>query len=218
MNLFKNLKKTENLGLNLKPGDEHYRAYVGPPQDYDLIAASVFNLLTTNGLRQHHKLLDVGCGSLRLGRLFIPYLNQGNYLGVEPNKWLVTEGIKNEVGGDLVRIKKPVFSYKGSLEEFKQPLSLDYVVAQSIFSHTGIDLLSQWLNQIHYHLKNDGHLFATFIVNQNEDFSGNGWIYPECVSFKAETIINLAKSLGFELEFIDWFHPRQKWAKLRKLY
>lgn len=48
MNLFKRFKKTENLGLNLKPGDEHYRAYVGPPQDYDLIAASVFNLLTTN--------------------------------------------------------------------------------------------------------------------------------------------------------------------------
>jgi len=40
----------ENLGLGLKPGDPHYRAYVGPPEDYDLIAAMTFNLLTTLGL------------------------------------------------------------------------------------------------------------------------------------------------------------------------
>ena len=74
----------ENLGLGLKPGDPQYRAYVGPPEDYDLIAAMTFNLLTTLGLRQHHSLLDIGCGSLRIGRLLIPYLNRGKYFGVEP--------------------------------------------------------------------------------------------------------------------------------------
>lgn len=54
------------LGKGKKPGDHHYRAYVGPPQDYDFIAAMTFNLATTVGLRQHHRLLDIGCGSLRL--------------------------------------------------------------------------------------------------------------------------------------------------------
>src|SRR5437879_12824633 len=88
----------EELGLGLKPGDAHYRAYVGPPEDYDLIAAMTFNLLTTLGLRQHHSLLDVGCGSLRIGRLLIPYLNRGKYFGVEPAEWLVAEGIKQELG------------------------------------------------------------------------------------------------------------------------
>lgn len=217
MNLFKKFKFEENLGLNLKPGDDHYRAYVGPPQDYDLIAATVFNLLTTHGLRQHHKLLDVGCGSLRLGRLFIPYLNRGKYVGVEPNKWLVTEGIRNEVGKDLVRIKKPTFSYNDSLKEFKQPLDLNYVAAQSIFSHTGLDLLTQWLKQINYHLNDDGIVFATFIINEDEDFSGSGWVYPECVSFKCDTLKETANNTGFELEFIEWFHPRQKWAVLKKI-
>lgn len=66
----------ESLGVGLKPGDAHYGAYVGPPEDYDLIAAMSFNLLTTLGLRQHYTLFDVGCGSLRIGRLLIPYLNR----------------------------------------------------------------------------------------------------------------------------------------------
>ena len=79
----------EDLALGLKPGDPQYRAYVGPPEDDDLIAAMTFNLLTTLGLRQHHSLLDIVCASLRIGRLLIPYLNRGKYFGVEPNEWLV---------------------------------------------------------------------------------------------------------------------------------
>jgi len=98
----------ETLGLGLKPGDPHYRAYVGPPEDYDLIAAMTFSLLTTLGLRQHHSLLDVGCGSLRIGRLLIPYLNRGKYFGIEPAEWLVAEGIKQELGETVVQIKRTI--------------------------------------------------------------------------------------------------------------
>ena len=49
-----------SAGDLLKPGSDHYRAYVGPPRDYDLISAMVFNLLTCCGLRQSHKVLDIG--------------------------------------------------------------------------------------------------------------------------------------------------------------
>ena len=45
----------------------HYKAYVGPPSVYDLVGAMQFNLLTSFGLRDFHKLLDIGCGSLRAG-------------------------------------------------------------------------------------------------------------------------------------------------------
>src|SRR5947199_9194661 len=106
----------ENLGLGLKPGDPHYRAYVGPPEDYDLIAAMTFNLLTTLGLRQQHSLLDIGCGSLRIGRLLIPYLNRGKYFGVEPNEWLVEEGIKRELGEALLQVKRPTCFLSYSLQ------------------------------------------------------------------------------------------------------
>src|SRR6266536_2229601 len=104
----------DRLGIGLTPGDSHYRAYVGPPQDYDLIAAMTFNLLTTLGLRQDHTVLDIGCGSLRIGRLLIPYLNNSNYCGIEPNKWLVEEGIRQETGQDQIRIKQPTFYFADS--------------------------------------------------------------------------------------------------------
>ena len=61
-------------------GSLDYREYVGTSETYDIGGAIQFNLLTTLGLREHHRLLDVGCGSLRAGRLFIPYLLKGSVL------------------------------------------------------------------------------------------------------------------------------------------
>src|SRR3972149_10720697 len=110
----KSILMKESLGLRLRPGARHYRAYVGPPKDYDLVAAMTFNLLTTLGVRQHHTVLDIGCGSLRIGRLLVPYLNVGNYVGIEPNKWLVDDGIQREIGQDQIRIKQPQFYFSDS--------------------------------------------------------------------------------------------------------
>lgn len=205
----------EATEVGLKPGDDHYRAYVGPPEDYDLISAMTFNLLTSAGLRQHHRLLDIGCGSLRCGRLFIPYLNAGNYFGIEPHAWLVKDGILNETGEDLIRLKRPVFSYETSLNEFLEPLQLDYAVAQSIFSHASISIIRDWLKDCSLHLKESGALFATF-VEGDTDYKGNEWVYPGCVQFTPATLKRLAEEQGFRFTLLDWYHPRQRWALFAK--
>ena len=203
---------SDDLGLGLKPGDYHYRAFVGPPADYDLIAAMTFNLLTTLGLRQHHSLLDLGCGSLRVGRLLIPYLNKEKYFGVEPNEWLVQEGIRNEIGDNLLQIKRPRFLFSdapGMLQTAE--VTFDFAVAQSIFSHCGLDLLVPWLSSIAKCLAPTGVLLATFLPDE-EDTTSTGWIYPACVKFKPDTLKNAAASCGLKFEILDWRHPRQTWA------
>src|SRR4029077_10903592 len=202
----------ENLGVGLKPGDPHYRAYVGPPEDYDLIAAMTFNLLTTLGLRQHHSLLDVGCGSLRIGRLLIPYLNRGKYFGVEPNEWLVEQGIKRELGEALLEIKHPTFFFSDSPQTIAQAkVSFDFALAQSIFSHCGLDLIKHWLSAISNSLAGDGALIATFLPGE-EDAPTKGWVYPECVNYKPATMRHAAAEAGLRFELLDWKHPRQTWA------
>lgn len=205
------VQNNDNLGLDLRPGDNHYRAYVGPPRDYDLISAMVFNLLTCLGLRQHHRVLDIGCGSLRVGRLLIPYLNSENYVGIEPNRWLVEDGFTNEIGWDILKIKKPRFSYRDCMDDFNEPLALDFAVAQSIFSHCGKDLIESWLDQLTRHLKDDGVLLATFLID-SVDFEGNGWVYPGCVKYQPHSIEKMAIQFGFKFQMLDWAHPRQSWG------
>jgi len=202
----------ENLGLGLKPGDAHYRAYVGPPEDYDLIAAMTFNLLTTLGLRQHHSLLDIGCGSLRIGRLLIPYLNRGKYFGIEPAEWLLAEGIKQELGETVVETKRPTFFFTDSPEAVgRAKVAFDFALAQSIFSHCGLDLIKGWLSAVSRSLAQDGALVATFLPG-DEDSLRKGWIYPECVNYRPATLERTAADVNLRFEILDWKHPRQTWA------
>src|SRR5688572_17384524 len=201
----------EELGLGLKPGAAHYRAYVGPPRDYDLIAAMTFGLLSSLGLRQHHELLDIGCGSLRIGRLLIPYLNRGRYVGLEPNRWLVDEGIQRELGADILIIKQPEFVYHDSADSLVGRRFFDFVLAQSIFSHCGANLLERWLAQTATVLKPTGALVATFVM-RDADETRQGWIYPESVAYRLESMQARARRHGFDFRLLDWRHPRQSWA------
>ena len=105
----------------LKPGDKNYKAYVGLPDRYDFMGATQFRLLTSLGLRAHHKLLDFGCGSLRAGKLFIPYLDAANYHGQDPNEWLIRDGIENEL---------PV----GVCEEFPGPVQTWKLIESSTYN------------------------------------------------------------------------------------
>jgi cyclopropane fatty-acyl-phospholipid synthase-like methyltransferase len=173
-----------------------------------------FNLLTTLGLRQHHSLLDGGCGSLRIGRLLIPYLNRGKYFGVEPNEWLVDEGIRRELGETLVQIKRPTIFFSDSPDTISQAkTAFSFAVAQSIFSHCGLDLIKGWLSAISRSLARDGVLVATFLIGE-EDSARKGWIYPDCVNYRPATLERAAEDANLRFEILDWKHPRQTWALL----
>lgn len=196
----------------LKAGDSHYKAYVGPPLNFDIIASMQFNLLTAIGLRSKHKLLDIGCGSLRAGRLLIPYLDKGNYFGIEPNKWLVKEGIKNEIGRCIKRVKKPHFNYNSSfkLDVFNE--QFNYIIAQSIFSHASAKQIKICLENSKEVLKKDGIFMATFILSEKENYTDDDWVYPGCVKFTHDYISELIHLAGLELIKTEWMHPgKQTW-------
>lgn len=202
------------LGLGLRPGDDHYRAFVGPPGDYDLVAAMTFSLLAVLGCRQQHRVLDIGCGSLRVGRLLIPYLNAGGYTGLDPNAWLVECGISRETGQDQVRIKAPRFVIADNASQLvAEGARFDFIVAQSIFSHCGADLLQAWLESFAQLAAIDGTALVTWIEGP-ADTDAIGWVYPGCVAFTAATMQRMAAAHGLSFVPLHWRHPRQRWALL----
>jgi hypothetical protein len=199
----------------LKPGDNHYMAYVGPPSQYDFMGAMQFRLLCTLGLRSNHYMLDFGCGSLRAGRLFINYLDQSRYFGIEPNKWLIDDAINNQVGKDLIRIKNPQFDYNTDFATNVFSVLFDFIIAQSIFSHAGGDLIGIALRNFKESLKLDGLIAATFVEGIT-DFDGTGWVYPNCINYRPSKIKQFAEEAGLFIIRIPWYHPRQTWYLLSK--
>ncbi len=205
------------FGVGLRAGDRHYRAYVGPPERYDLIAAMQFNLLTGHGLRETHNLLDIGCGSLRLGRLAIPYLRPGNYYGIEPNIWLVEEGIEKECGRDLIRLKQASFSDRDDFGLTCFGTQFDYLVAQSIFSHAAARQIEACLEEACRCMHAHSQFFATFMAGET-DYDGDQWLYPDCCRYRPEKMRAMASAHGLALTPVDMPHPHgQTWVMFRRV-
>jgi cyclopropane fatty-acyl-phospholipid synthase-like methyltransferase len=170
-----------------------------------------FNLLTFLGLREHHILLDIGCGSLRAGKLFIPYLLEGHYCGIEPEPWLLEEGISKEVGQDLIEIKKPSFVNDRSFRLSAFNRIFDYLLAQSIFSHTSQTQIKQCLAEARKVMKPSSIFAATFLKG-TINYAGDEWVYPECIPYTQDFMIHLVEEQGFICKPIPWTHPNdQTW-------
>ena len=191
-----------------------YRSWVGPPLKYDSNAAMQFNVLTSLGLREDHFLLDIGCGSLRAGRLFIPYLRPQRYFGIERERWLVEEGIEHELGRDAVRIKRPTFSHNEDWRLSVFDRDFDFMVAQSIFTHTAISQMRVIMSEAKKVLKEDGTMAATYIPDDS-NYEGEEW--AERAAYQPEFMASLAQEAGLEIADLGWPHPnvRQSWLIFR---
>jgi SAM-dependent methyltransferase len=194
----------------LKTGDHDYRAFVGPPDQYDVMGATQFSLLYALGMRSDHRLLDIGCGSLRAGRLFIAYLNPGGYAGLEPNAWLVEDAIEKELGREVLALKAPVFVHNQEFD-ISGLGSFDFIVAQSIASHTGPTMTKELLRTIRRGLVPTGCAVVTFMHSRRSDNSTEGWFYPTCVLYRRQTIEQWCREAGLKGVALAWFHPRQTW-------
>ena len=196
---------------DLPIGSRDYRAFVGSPQTYDAMSALQFNLLTLLGLRDHSSFLDIGCGSLRGGRLFITYLLPGRYCGVEPEQWLIDEGIRHEVGRDLIDLKQPLFSNDGDFTLSVFDRQFDFILAQSIFSHASEPQINRCLGEARK-VMGPASIFVATFVEGDQNYSGKDWVYPGCTTYTLARMIQLAEEHGLACEPIDWPHSaQQRW-------
>lgn len=178
-----------------KAGGLHYRAFVGPQANYDRIGAMQFAVMVQLGLRQHHSLLDIGCGSLRGGRFFIPYLLPGNYCGVEPERWLVYDGLRYETGHDVIEIKQPRFHPTPDFDFSVFGQKFDYLMAQSIFSHAPLDMIERCLSSAASVMTNTSVFAATYCPGE-EDHPGAEWVYPGLARYTLKTMQYSAQKYG----------------------
>lgn len=207
---------------SLQPGDDNYRAYVGPPAQYDFMGATQFRLLTALGLREDHHLIDIGCGSLRAGRLLLQYLLPGHYTGVEPNAWLWQQALEREIGADVQARKAPHFSTESDFQLADlADASADFIIAQSIYSHTGLDLFATSLQAAARCLSPQGQFLFTAILPGPPGMTAplpsgeklTGWLYPDCTCFTQQSILDACAAADLQVQRLAWYHPRQIWFR-----
>ena len=193
-----------------------YREFVGPTDEYDVNGALQFSLLTSLGMRESHLMLDIGCGSLRSGRLFMMYLRPGHYCAIEPESWLVEAAIQNEIGADMVRLKSPAFYHGRDFSCRYFGRTFDFILAQGVFTHAPQQDIMLCMSEAAACMGKTSLFLATFMEGDH-DYDGRDWLYPSVSRYTWRRIRQMTEGAGLRHVSIPWPHPRgAKWIALSR--
>lgn len=186
-----------------------HRGYVGGM--WEEIGKLQFDFLLSKGLRPDSHLLDIACGSLRLGVKAIPYLERSHYLGIEKESGLVKAGLEIELGPELREEKQPNIVISSSFEFEKLGQKADFAIAQSLFTHLPSSLIDLCFKNLHPWLEDDGVFYATFFetrrrINNPQTPHDHGHF-----AYTQAEMRGFGETSGFTADYIgDWNHPRDQ--------
>jgi cyclopropane fatty-acyl-phospholipid synthase-like methyltransferase len=176
-----------------------------------------FEFLRARGLKPNHRLLDIGCGSLRGGLHAIEYLEDGHYYGLDINPSLI-EAARHELklAGLLHKHPHLAVSDHFGLRQFRR--KFDYVLAFSVFTHLFANHIIRCLTQAREALAPEGRFFATFFMAPHSVHVASIVHQPGGVKteydrdpfhYSLEEIRAMATLASLSVETIGgWNHPR----------
>lgn len=124
-------------------------------------------ILRDAGMQPHHRLLDIGCGSLRLGCKAVPFLDPGNYWGTDASALLMRRGWELELAekdrlSPSQLIEDAGFTFPGI------PPDIDFAIAFGVFTHLPHDMLFPALSRLRNHCPHLRTLLLTLFLAPQE--------------------------------------------------
>ncbi len=163
-----------------------------------------FDYLRGHGLEPGMRLLEIGCGNLRAGRLFIGYLDAGNYYGVDisPDMLLAAQDTVTEFG--LQRKLPHLALVRDMTFAFLPAGQFDVVHAHSVFSHCPAEVIDECLGHVGKVMSPAGFFDFTFNQTTGEEHQ----VLREDFYYRPETLVALARRHGLAARRMD------DWAEL----
>jgi hypothetical protein len=104
-------------------------------------------LLQAHGMQPHHRLLDIGAGSLRLGCKAVPYLHAGNYWATDASRALMLRGRDVELP-DPDRLPEDHLIEDADFTFPGLPEQIDFIIAFGVFTHLPPNMTAHALARI----------------------------------------------------------------------
>ncbi|MGS2641368.1 methyltransferase [Streptosporangium sp. LJ11] len=186
-------------------GSRSYRRWVA-------MGKMQFDYLVRHGLRPEHRMLEIGCGNLRAGRLFIGYLDPGNYYGIDISPDILIAAQDTLVSYDL-RDKFPHLLPVGNLRFTALPdQAFDVIHAHSVFSHSPLHVIEECFRGVGRIMRPGGWFDFTFDRTEGREHH----VLREDFYYRTETLLDLAAACGLQATFMDdWERLPHRQSKIR---
>jgi SAM-dependent methyltransferase len=171
-----------------------------------------FDYAVSHGLKPDMRMLEIGCGNLRAGRLFIDYLEPGNYYGIDisPDILLAAQDTIAEQG---IAARLPHLTLVTDLRlQFLPDAGFDFVHAHSVFSHSPIEVIDECFAHVGRILTAHGFFDFTFDRTEGAEHQ----VLHEDFYYRTQTLSELAAKHGLEATFMDdWESTGHDQSKIR---
>lgn len=176
---------------------------------WDDMGERQLRFLIDHGLQPDHRLLDIGCGALRLGVGAIAYLNPHRYFGTDLSRTLIEAGHSREL--------TPALQAKAPLSQFHVdadfafdflPAPVDFAIAQSVFTHLPLNHLRRCLARLAPHVVAGGRLFVTYFECGPDDDLTSPLTQPR----GGVVTHDHQDPYHYRLTDLDWAIDRAPWA------
>ena len=170
---------------------------VGPVGYWNELQQYQFNVLTGNGLKSNHRILDICCGPLQGGMAFIAYLNAGGYVGVDISARNLTAGYRQILDQDFAAKNPRLIQSEHFGSEYLEGARFDFVfVSQTLylFDDEKMEQLFALVKQV---LKPGGKFLADILCPDAYE----SVIYPDCgwLCHTEESVRAVAETRGLEV-------------------
>jgi SAM-dependent methyltransferase len=134
----------------------------GPKHDFERVGRLGFQVLLAEGLLPGSRVLDVGCGALRLGYWLMRFSDPGCYFGIEPQQDMLRIGLEEIVEPEVVQRAQARFAHNDDFDFSVFDERFDFVFARSIWTHAARPQIAAMLASFARTASPDGAFVASY--------------------------------------------------------
>jgi len=148
---------------------------IGPVGYWEQIQKYHFNLMIEMGLKPHHTLMDIGCGPLSGGLVFIPYLQPGHYVGIDIRKESIAEAHIQLAKAGLAD-RNPFLAVSNTFgREELGDRKFDYIWASQILYHLENEKIKDCFESVAARMKSGSRFYGDIIGYPNKVGPDSYW-------------------------------------------
>ncbi len=157
---------------------EHHGFLGVPRETFEVGGRAQLARLLDHGLTPESKVLDIGCGCLRVAYWLVRFLDSDCYCGIEPARQRVEHGQRYLFSREELKRKRPRFDFNARFDSSVFAIKFDYFLAGSIWTHCSKADVEATLDGFQRDTGPMGAFLASYLpaTAPEDDYLGESWI------------------------------------------
>jgi hypothetical protein len=178
------------------------------------------------GLCPESRVVEIGCGCLRIAYWLVHFLEPGGYCGIEPARVRIDYGLKYLFSADEITHKRPRFDYNADFDTSVFGIRFDYFIMRSIWTHASKAQILASLDSFVRDSTESGKLLVSYLPARrvHEDYQGTSWVgtshtsdVPGVIRHSLAWIVEQCEARSLSIKEIDDIDcDSQCWLEVQK--